>query len=99
MHAAQTGKFDGLKVLVEAGANLETQDRNGKTALLRAAEHNGGTVEKIKFLLDNGAKIDVVSRSGKNALELARSRSDDNAGQVVAFLEERMPASTPSPKK
>ncbi|MAT80452.1 MAG: hypothetical protein CMJ29_02250 [Phycisphaerae bacterium] len=99
MHAAQTGKFDGLKVLVEAGANLETQDRNGKTALLRAAEHNGGTVEKIKFLLDNGAKIDVVSRSGKNALELARSRSDDNAGQVVAFLEERMPASTPAPKK
>ena len=97
MHAAQTGKLAGLKVLVEAGADLKTADRNGKTALLRASEHNGGTVEKLQLLLDNGAEIDVVTRSGQNALDLARSRSDDNAVEVIAFIEKRMPASPPPP--
>ncbi|MEE2907881.1 MAG: ankyrin repeat domain-containing protein [Planctomycetota bacterium] len=96
MHAAQTGKYAGLKILVEAGANLDAMDRNGKTPLLRAAEHNGGTVEKIEFLLKNGAKIDVVTRSGKSALDLARTRSDDNAVEVIEFLEARMPAKAPA---
>ena len=93
MHAAQTGKYEGMKALVEAKANVNAKDRNGKTALLRAAEHNGGTAAKIVLLLDNGAEIDVVSSSGSSALDLARARSDDNAIGVIKILEERMPAS------
>ena len=93
MHAAQTGKFAGMKALVEAKANVNAKDRNGKTALLRAAEHNGGTAEKIRLLLDNGAEIDVVSSSGQSALDLARVRSDANAVEVIQILEERMAAS------
>ncbi len=93
MHAAQTGKLEGMKALVEAKANLNAKDRNGKTALLRAAEHNGGTADKIRLLLDNGAEIDVVSTSGQSALDLARVRSDANAVEVIKVLEERMPAS------
>tara|TARA_B100001059_G_scaffold100658_1_gene100326 strand:- start:7256 stop:8911 length:1656 start_codon:yes stop_codon:yes gene_type:complete len=93
MHAAQTGKFEGMRALVDAKANVNAKDRNGKTALLRAAEHNGGTAEKIRLLLDNGADIEVVSSSGQSALDLARVRSDANAVEVIQVLEERMPAS------
>ncbi len=93
MHAAQTGKLEGMRALVQAKANVNAKDRNGKTALLRAAEHNGGTAAKIRLLLDNGAEIDVISSSGSSALDLARVRSDANAVEVIKVLEERMPAS------
>ncbi|MCH2154177.1 MAG: hypothetical protein MK089_12630, partial [Phycisphaerales bacterium] len=65
----------------------------GKTPLMVASEHSSGTVAKIKLLLDNGATLDVTDKTGKNALQLARSRSDANSADVIAFLEEKMPAS------
>ncbi len=93
MHAARTGKIEGMKSLIDAGANVNVKDRNGKTPLMVASEHSSGTVAKIKLLLDNGATLDVTDKTGKNALQLARSRSDANSADVIAFLQEKMPAS------
>ena len=68
---------------------MNAKDRNGKTALLRAAEH-GGTAKKIRLLLDNGAEIDVVSSSGQSAAVL-RVRSDANAVEVIQILRNGWP--------
>jgi ankyrin repeat protein len=87
-----------MKSLIEAGANVNVKDRNGKTPLMVASEHSSGTVAKIQLLLDNGATLDVTDKTGKNALQLARSRSDANSAEVIVFLEGKMP-STAGEKK
>lgn len=90
MHAARTGKLAGLRSLIEAGVVIDARDRNGKSALLAAAGHSGGSTDKIIALLDAGADMSITDNGGRNALDLARMRTDDNSAAVIALLEERM---------
>jgi ankyrin repeat protein len=92
MHAARTGKIAGLESLIESGVVIDARDRNGKSALLAAAGHSGGSTDKIIALLDAGADMTVVDNGGRSALDLARMRTDDDSAAVIALLEERMGA-------
>jgi ankyrin repeat protein len=90
MHAARTGKIEGLQSLIVAGVVVDARDRNGKSALLAAAGHSGGSTEKIIALLDAGADPMLTDNGGRNALDLARMRTDDDSTAVIALFEERM---------
>lgn len=91
IHAARTGSVIGMQSLLESGASVESKDRNGKSALLAASGHSGGTTDKIILLLDAGADLSVTDNAGRGPLDLAQARTDDDAVAVIALLKERMP--------
>ena len=49
MLAVSHGRADMVKMLLEAGASVNTQDEDGSTALMCASEH--GHTEIVKMLL------------------------------------------------
>ena len=60
--AAEVGHTEMLKVLLEAGANVESPNADGQTALLAVART--GNVAAAQLLLDNGAKVDAKEKFG-----------------------------------
>ena len=55
------------KVLIEAGANVNTRTKDGSTALMMAAEFNENP-EVCKVLIEAGADINATMRDGLTAL-------------------------------
>ena len=53
-----------------AGADLDTQDRKGRTPLHRATYE--GHAEAAEALLAAGADTTILNRTGKTAFEIAR---------------------------
>src|SRR5579871_6707820 len=66
---AAKGQSAKLKALLDKGAPLEATDRNGRTALMLAAQH--GRLDTVKMLLDRGAKADARDKLGYAAWGLA----------------------------
>ncbi|CAO1635991.1 unnamed protein product [Jaminaea pallidilutea] len=72
-HAAKTGKLDVLRWLVEeAGALVEIEDREGETALHKAAL--AGRLPVISYLLAKGAAADTADADGWTPLHNACAR-------------------------
>lgn len=86
MHAVRTGGPESVKALIEAGANLEATDYQGNTSLLIAAESSGAVPETVRLLLDAGADISATDRAGRNALDMANTRTDPRAAEVIELL-------------
>lgn len=49
MLGASHGRLDTVKLLIEAGADVNIQDEDGSTSLMCAAEHGHGDI--VKYLL------------------------------------------------
>ena len=70
--AAAAGKRENLKILLDAGANIEAKDKDGWTALMNAAtEPEKGHTECVKVLIAKGANLDERNNYGKTALMYA----------------------------
>ena len=67
-----------------AGAQIDAKDKEGRTALLRAA--TSGQVGNIKVLLNAGADLTAKDNDGKTALALALEAENND---VVNVLKER----------
>ncbi len=79
---ALTGKLDLLRCYVEAGADLNATDNNGRTALHRLIERDPPEVEAIALLVDAGADVNHVDHWGWSILDyyidwLDRKRKDE----------------------
>ena len=68
--AAEADQAESIRLLVKHAANLDTQDRKGRTPLHRATYE--GRVSAAEALLEVGADPMVLNNSGKNAFEIAR---------------------------
>nr|CAH7713500.1 unnamed protein product [Callosobruchus chinensis] len=84
--AVQGGDFKKVKDLVNRGASLEdanidAQDKEGKTPLHFAAQE--GDFGMVQFFLDRGAKIEAKDKYGWTPLHFAAS---SNKFDVVKFL-------------
>ncbi|WP_347219117.1 ankyrin repeat domain-containing protein [Chryseobacterium sp.] len=55
IHAAKYGNKDLVELLIEAGADINVQNKYGKTALAKAISNNRTNYELIELLLQNGA--------------------------------------------
>ena len=57
MYASYNGNLDIVKSIVEAGADLDMQDRRDETALMHALQNDH--IEIAQYLIDKGANIDI----------------------------------------
>nr|XP_060499023.1 fibronectin type 3 and ankyrin repeat domains protein 1 [Panthera onca] len=82
--SAVSGNQRVASLLIEAGADVNTKDKDGKTPLMVAVLNNHE--ELVQLLLDKGADASVKNEFGKGVLEMARVFDRQN---VVSLLEER----------
>ena len=66
MMAAITSAPDCLRLVLEAGANVNGKNDAGATALMTAIHWNH--VESVKLLIQGGASVDLQDRRGRTAL-------------------------------
>jgi len=75
LYAARDGLFDLVKMLIDAGADINIENwsgyasSSGSTALINAAR--GGHLDIVRVLIKAGANIDFMGRDGDTALMIA----------------------------
>jgi hypothetical protein len=72
INAAKTNSITELKKLIDTGANINSTDEHGMTALMWAAYH--GHLEIVQRLVTAGAKLEAKDNDGWTALMLAADR-------------------------
>jgi ankyrin repeat protein len=82
-NAATTSSLDLINALLAAGADVNSRDAFGVTALMRAAYSDYSETERVKLLLDHGADINIRDSKGDTALRIARRKG---ATKVMAML-------------
>ena len=65
--------FEVLCAFIEAGADVNAKDKNGKTALMIAAQNTISNA--VRVLIDAGADVNVKDNNGKTALMIAVCRN------------------------
>jgi hypothetical protein len=78
--AARKGRTAEVAAMLGKGAPVESADKNGRTALILAAER--GHAETVKLLLEHGAKADARDREGWTAYALAVIEGSDDVVKV-----------------
>lgn len=83
LHAAIAGgpHKDVVKVLVEAGADLNKFDSNGQTPLHGAAYRND--TEIVAFLLERGAEVNARKDGGQTPLSIALGRGNADVADLL----------------
>jgi ankyrin repeat protein len=80
MHAAAFGSIEALKLLLDAGADVNARNDFGATALLWCARDG----EKARLLIQHGAGVNARSKQGRTPLMLASMR--EGGSDLVALL-------------
>lgn len=70
-----------MKLLIDAGVDLECRDSMGNTAIHLACA--SGLTDKVKLLIDEGADLDFPNGQGMRAIHLA---CENNFGKLVRML-------------
>lgn len=76
-----------LKILLDYGANVDSQDDQGRTALqiVAGSYHSVETEQALWNLLQHGADVNKHDSHGETALHLA-TRSGDNVARMMKLL-------------
>jgi len=80
MHAAAYGSIEAMKILLDAGADVNAANDFNVTALLWCARD----AAKARLLIEHGANVNVQSKQGRTPLMLASIR--DGGSDIVALL-------------
>ncbi|RMC16603.1 hypothetical protein DUI87_06540 [Hirundo rustica rustica] len=68
--AVQNGHTEVCKCLLDHGADINTRDKNGRTALMTACE--ASSLNMVEAFLRRGADVSLVDVFGQNALHYAK---------------------------
>ena len=86
--AAMTDKSDAVKVLLDAGAKLDTRDNTQRTPLHVAA--GWSTIEMVQLLWSHGSDPNAITKSGGTPLDFAMDNfyqdNDVQRDKIVEFL-------------
>jgi ankyrin repeat protein len=80
MYAAEFGSLDAMKILVDAGADVNAKNALAVSPLLWCA----GDLEKVRLLVSKGADVNARSKQGQTPLLIAASQ--DGASEIVKLL-------------
>ena len=78
------GHTDLVRLLLQAGAEANTQDKDGMTALHLAADE--GYTSIVALLLEKGVEVNTQAKDGRTALHLAAQKG---RASIVALLLEK----------
>ncbi|KAJ4303185.1 hypothetical protein N0V90_002078 [Kalmusia sp. IMI 367209] len=81
MYAAGSAPIEYVKMLLDAGAEVNHVDMNGDTALILAAAV--GDTKSVECLLENGANIRVSSPNTGTALQAALKSGDQDCIEML----------------
>lgn len=85
--AAQSGNFELVKLLIDAGAKVNAKDAEGRTPLLMVGGDDEENALKIfKFLIAKGADVNVRDKDNYGMTLLMMACDDDNLEGVKFFL-------------
>lgn len=70
--ACANGEFAMAASQIKAGADVNYQNGDGRTALMRASKRDRKDV--VQLLIDNGADVNLVDNKGKTALMAAAKK-------------------------
>jgi quinoprotein dehydrogenase-associated probable ABC transporter substrate-binding protein len=88
-----TRPSDIAKGLVERGAEVNAQSKNGVTALMIAATHNSAPM--IGLLMDAGADPSIKNKQGLTATDVAEKNGNLEAAQAILVLGSGRSAAAP----
>lgn len=81
MHEAGTnGAFQVVKVLINAGADVNAKNDSGETPVQRAAAH--GHRDVVRLLVDAGAEVDMLTACKMNMIDQVKKIIDRDPDQV-----------------
>lgn len=83
IRAAEDGRLDLVRNLLQAGVSPNAKSDGDFTALMWAAAR--GHVEVVTALLESGADLSARTRKGRTAIDIATQEGHD---QVAALLRE-----------
>ena len=83
MYAAALGSLDAVKLLVEAGAKVNTANDFGATPLMWCA----GDLAKVRYLLSKGADVKARSKVGRTPLAIAAAY--DGSVEIARLMIEK----------
>lgn len=83
MYAAAVGSLEAMKLLAEAGADINARNAFDATALMWCA----GDLAKVRFLLSKGADVTAHSKLGRTPLVIAAMY--DGASEIIRLLMEK----------
>lgn len=75
------GPAKAVKLLLDAGADMEATDKGGNTPLHAAAEV--GSRRGVQMLLSRGARRGVKNHAGETPLDFAKRRGDDDIVRLL----------------
>lgn len=79
-----------IKLLVGRGANLNAQDFEGRTPLMKLIDGFSDS-EILTFLLESGADANIATYTGENAIEWAKRHKNTDAIQLIGnFLDNQV---------
>nr|CAD7432036.1 unnamed protein product [Timema monikensis] len=82
MLAVSHGRLDTVKLLIEAGADINIHDEDGSTALMCAAEH--GHIDIVKQLLSHpDCDVTFTDCDGTTALDIAMYAGNRDIGVLI----------------
>jgi ankyrin repeat protein len=67
--ATKQGDVEKVRLLLEKGADINSKDQHGQTALMNAT--HAGQVELVRLLIEKGADLNVTAKYNLTALMLA----------------------------
>ena len=73
-----------LENLINSGANVNWQDKDGKTSLMGYAAE--GNIESCKLLLKHGARVDIKDNKGLTAMDYACTQLKQPDGKLKAEI-------------
>jgi ankyrin repeat protein len=79
--AARCGRAETVRILLEAGADIDAHNGDGKTALYQAVNYY--RAETVSILLKAGANIDARDKHGKTALHIAAYQDDNETVSIL----------------
>lgn len=81
LDAAGNGDIATVRSMIDKGADINTQNDKGETALIRAIREEH--VKIVRLLLENGADISLRDKNDNNAFDHARGTSSNSASMGI----------------